>query len=189
MYPFPAPFFALLSYLMRMMNRCLILVFAFQAIICATNTWSAKTLSTSTSGKNMKYVTNPKSEAADFNFNVELELGIGFEVETWLTFIVAYSNLIPISLYVALEMVKVFQVVLINNDKHIYHEETNTPTNARTSNLVEELGQVRFIFSDKTGTLTCNIMEFACCSIFGRKVRKVVRLVDGAVPPITPLTN
>lgn len=50
----------------------------------------------------------------------------------------------------------------------MYHEETDTPAMARTSNLNEELGQVKYIFSDKTGTLTCNIMEFKRCSIAGR---------------------
>ena len=162
------------SYLMKMMNRCLVLVFAFQAVICATNTFFAKRFSDSTIGKNMAYCTNDlflnqPNDEGNFKFHKALELGINFEVETWLTFVVAYSNLIPISLYVALEMVKLFQVVLINNDLHMYHEATNTPPLARTSNLVEELGQVKFIFSDKTGTLTCNIMEFACCSIFGKK--------------------
>lgn len=42
----------------------------------------------------------------------------------------------------------------------MYHVETDTPAMARTSNLNEELGQVKYVFSDKTGTLTRNIMEF-----------------------------
>lgn len=45
-------------------------------------------------------------------------------------------------------------------DVQMYHAESDTPAMARTSNLNEELGQVKYIFSDKTGTLTRNIMEF-----------------------------
>lgn len=47
----------------------------------------------------------------------------------------------------------------------MYDPESDTPALARTSNLNEELGQVKYIFSDKTGTLTRNIMEFKKCAV------------------------
>ncbi|CAA0828825.1 Putative phospholipid-transporting ATPase 9 [Striga hermonthica] len=85
----------------------------------------------------------------------------------FLTALLLYGNLIPISLYVSIEIVKVLQSMFINRDVNMYHEETDRPAHARTSNLNEELGQVDTILSDKTGTLTCNSMEFIKCSIAG----------------------
>ncbi|XP_072899859.1 phospholipid-transporting ATPase IB isoform X2 [Hemitrygon akajei] len=84
-----------------------------------------------------------------------------------LTFIILYNNLIPISLLVTLEVVKFTQALFINWDMDMYLSETDTPAMARTSNLNEELGQVKYLFSDKTGTLTCNVMAFKKCSIAG----------------------
>ncbi|OQE20479.1 hypothetical protein PENSTE_c013G08051 [Penicillium steckii] len=83
------------------------------------------------------------------------------------TYWVLYSNLVPISLFVTIEIVKYFQAYLINSDLDIYHDKTDTPATCRTSSLVEELGQIEYIFSDKTGTLTCNMMEFKQCTIGG----------------------
>ncbi|KMZ61764.1 putative Phospholipid-transporting ATPase [Zostera marina] len=87
---------------------------------------------------------------------------------TMFTLLTLYSTIIPISLYVSIEMIKFIQSTqFINKDLHMYHIETDTPALARTSNLNEELGQVEYIFSDKTGTLTRNLMEFFKCSIDG----------------------
>ena len=85
----------------------------------------------------------------------------------FLTAMMLYGYFIPISLYVSIEIVKVLQAVFINQDIQMYHEESDRPAHARTSNLTEELGQVDTILSDKTGTLTCNSMEFIKCSIAG----------------------
>uniref|UniRef100_A0A7N1A1N6 Phospholipid-transporting ATPase n=2 Tax=Kalanchoe fedtschenkoi TaxID=63787 RepID=A0A7N1A1N6_KALFE len=97
----------------------------------------------------------------------------------FLTAIMLYSYLIPISLYVSIEIVKVLQSIFINQDVKMYYEEADKPANARTSNLNEELGQVDTILSDKTGTLTCNSMEFLKCSVagtaYGRGVTEVER--------------
>ncbi|KAJ2163162.1 aminophospholipid translocase [Coemansia sp. RSA 552] len=106
-------------------------------------------------------------------------------VKNILTFIILYNNLIPISLIVTMEVVKFQQAQLINADMDMYDESSDTPALARTSSLVEELGQVEYIFSDKTGTLTCNIMEFRQCSIGGVMYSDVVeaskraRVVNG----------
>jgi phospholipid-transporting ATPase len=83
------------------------------------------------------------------------------------TYWVLFSALVPISLFVTVEIVKYWHAILINDDLDMYHDKTDTPAICRTSSLVEELGMVEYIFSDKTGTLTCNQMEFKQCSIAG----------------------
>ncbi|KAF9460763.1 aminophospholipid-transporting P-type ATPase [Collybia nuda] len=95
-------------------------------------------------------------------------------IEDILTFIILYNNLIPISLIVTMEVVKFQQAQLINSDLDMYYAHTDTPALCRTSSLVEELGQIEYVFSDKTGTLTCNEMEFRCCSIGGVAYADVV---------------
>lgn len=69
---------------------------------------------------------------------------------------------------VTLEVVRYIQATFINMDIEMYHSESDTPAMARTSNLNEELGIVNYVFTDKTGTLTKNVMEFKRCSVGGQ---------------------
>ncbi|RHZ34133.1 hypothetical protein DYB26_012050, partial [Aphanomyces astaci] len=143
--------------------------------------------------------------------------------QVYLTFLVAYSNLIPISLYVGIEVVKLIQKYLVEHDTDmalVVATRSSPPCTAaatppppphqggplppspssspssyssfakcRTSNLVEELGQVQLVFTDKTGTLTCNEMVFAACAIVGTGRAFSFdrpRRLDTRVPPAPP---
>ena len=86
----------------------------------------------------------------------------------FLTFIVLYNNSVPISLMVTVEVINMVQGILIGKDVNMYYEENNTPALTRSSSLAQEIGQIEYIFSDKTGTLTCNKMEFKCAYINGK---------------------
>lgn len=85
-----------------------------------------------------------------------------------LRFLLLCSLMIPISLKVTLDCVKLMYALFINWDLHLYHEPTDTPAQALNTSISEDLGQVQVIFTDKTGTLTENQMIFKKCSAGGR---------------------
>lgn len=67
---------------------------------------------------------------------------------------------VPISLMVTMEMVKLFQGQLLNRDKSGYSEEYDFNCTANNTSVNENLGQIKYVFTDKTGTLTKNNMIF-----------------------------
>lgn len=85
-----------------------------------------------------------------------------------------YRNFVPISLLVTLEMVKFIQGMMISKDPDMVHKASNTPTMVQSSNLNEELGQIEYVFSDKTGTLTQNNMEFRKLVARGKPYGKLI---------------
>ena len=89
--------------------------------------------------------------------------GIGFILwsgfKGFFTILILLTNLIPVSLYVSIEATKLIQGSMISKDLDLYHKETDTRANVRTCALNEDLGQINYIFSDKTGTLTENKMN------------------------------
>ena len=90
---------------------------------------------------------------------------------------------------------KYAQGFLINSDLDMYYPDTDTPATCRTSSLVEELGQIEYIFSDKTGTLTCNQMQFRQASIGGIQYGDQIpedrkaRVIDGVEEGIYDFTR
>ncbi|XP_060264239.1 phospholipid-transporting ATPase IG isoform X11 [Ovis aries] len=118
------------------------------------------------------------------------------ERETWkvlkmftdfLSFMVLFNFIIPVSMYVTVEMQKFLGSFFISWDNDFYDEEINEGALVNTSDLNEELGQVDYVFTDKTGTLTENSMEFIECCIDGHKYKGVAQETDGLSQTDGPL--
>lgn len=102
-----------------------------------------------------------------FNYG---SIGDSAPVTGFITFwaaIINFQNLVPISLYITLEIVRTLQAVFIFSDVEMYYEPIDQPCVPKTWNISDDVGQIEYIFSDKTGTLTQNVMEFKKATING----------------------
>lgn len=128
----------------------LFFVLLFMAITCA----SGQMIAENSSLFNHHILKSPKISPLEFVANI-------------LTFVILFNNFIPLSMVVTVEIVRIALAQFINMDLDMYHDQSQMGAVAKTSTLVEELGQVDFLFSDKTGTLTQNVMTFKMASIGG----------------------
>ncbi|KAL1079545.1 hypothetical protein V6Z11_D10G229300 [Gossypium hirsutum] len=105
------------------------------------------------------------SDGEEENYNY---YGWGLEIcFTFLMSVIVFQIMIPISLYISMELVRVGQAYFMIRDTQMYDESSNSRFQCRALNINEDLGQIKYVFSDKTGTLTENKMEFQCASIWG----------------------
>ena len=152
------------SKLERKMNIQIMLIFLMQVSLCVAcslyySYWY--TQNKTVTDIYLELVTSGESTLFVYQFIVQ-----------FFTWMLLFTNFVPISLLVTLEMVRYLQASFISNDLKIYYEPDDIPAGVQSSNLNEELGQITYIFSDKTGTLTRNVMEFKKMSINSCKFGK-----------------
>ncbi|XAR55729.1 Phospholipid-translocating ATPase [Bertholletia excelsa] len=105
----------------------------------------------------------------------------GIPLETFFSFlssIIVFQIMIPISLYITMELVRLGQSYFMIGDKNMYDSTSDSRFQCRSLNINEDLGQIRYVFSDKTGTLTENKMEFRRASVYGRNYGSSVPMAD-----------
>jgi len=144
------------SKLEKSMNRQIILVFAIQICFCIFSGLYAAIFYYKEQDY-LGYLEIDQGGVKDQSFFYNLFIRFG----NWL---LLFTNFVPISLLVTLEMVKLFQGIFMTMDPKMT-SSSQIKTSVQSSNLNEELGQVDYIFSDKTGTLTQNLMEFKNLSV------------------------
>ena len=84
---------------------------------------------------------------------------------TFFVNLIMYQTLVPISLYITIEIIKTIHAFFIYSDVEMYYERLDFPCTPKSWGISDDLGQIEYIFSDKTGTLTQNVMEFKKCAV------------------------
>ncbi|XP_062215734.1 phospholipid-transporting ATPase 1-like isoform X1 [Phragmites australis] len=88
-------------------------------------------------------------------------------VFTFMMAVIQFQVMIPIALFISMELSRVGQAYFMVQDKHMFDGKRQAKFQCRALNINEDLGQIKYVFSDKTGTLTENQMEFRCASVHG----------------------
>ena len=142
-----------------MITKSILIIFLIECVLCSI----AAIFATVWNSKN-DVATNDYlgllSLSKDIDGNWSWSTYFTVFLQTFFTWILLFTNMVPISLLVTVEIVKFAQANFIGWDINIYDTERDMPTRVQSSNLNEELGQITHIFSDKTGTLTANVMQF-----------------------------
>uniref|UniRef100_A0A8C9WEW8 Phospholipid-transporting ATPase n=1 Tax=Scleropages formosus TaxID=113540 RepID=A0A8C9WEW8_SCLFO len=141
----------------HLMNVLVLFIFGFLAFMCTVlaignGIWEFQEGSVFTAFL-------PRPDGVDASFSAFL---------TFWSYVIILNTVVPISLYVSVEIIRLGNSFYIDWDRKMYYPRSDTPAEARTTTLNEELGQIKYVFSDKTGTLTQNIMTFNKCSISGK---------------------
>eukprot|EP01032_Pedospumella_encystans_P015770 gene15770-18021_t len=138
-----------MSKLEQNLNTAILMIFCAQVVLVSVSVLSVYLLGFDDTSK-LPYVFPPGTGTGSI---------LPLWLELWFVFFLLYNNFIPLSLYVTIEIVNVGQAYLMTTDEQMYHEGLDVACCVRASNLVQELGMVSNIFTDKTGTLTCNEMR------------------------------
>ena len=142
----------------KLMNKSLIFIFIFQGLLCLSSAF----LKGFYYKKNKLYLADDEPNIS-FGYN---EYGYAIECFfNYFTYLLLLNTMIPISLIITMEVVKLFQGMFMSYDMHCYSKLRKKFLATNSVSLNEECGLVNYIFSDKTGTLTCNKMEFKYCVI------------------------
>ena len=142
----------------KLVNKCIYVILSTSITLALI---SASLKQISWAGMLEHWYLQLKEGTMDWNLS---DTSPGKFLADFLVFLILYYGFVPLSVYITMEIVNLFHSFSINWDELMYHEETNTPANTRTAALAEDLGQIEYIFSDKTGTLTQNVMVFRVCT-------------------------